>query len=81
MANVSADNAFWPLLPNVLDLTLKFEETVLDLTPSSLVIALTPIVIGQHLQQPVQVRRSPLLWIKLVSFRHLALTVARRALL
>lgn len=67
MANFSADNAFWPPLPGISDLTLKFEETVLELTPSSLIIALSPVVIAQNLQQPVQVRRSPLLWIKLVS--------------
>lgn len=68
MANAGADGVFWQELPGVSDFSLHFEETILDLAPSCLLIVLAPVAAIYYLQQPVQVRRSPLLWIKLVSF-------------
>ncbi|KAJ6785368.1 hypothetical protein PWT90_04529 [Aphanocladium album] len=65
MTSAGADGATWPPLRNIYDLTLKFEETVLDLAPSCLLIVLAPIAGFCYLQRPVQVRRSPLLWVKL----------------
>ncbi|OAR05900.1 hypothetical protein LLEC1_02682 [Akanthomyces lecanii] len=66
MSTVSADDAFLGKLRGISDFTLKFEETVLDLSPSCLLIVLAPVAAIYYLQQPVHVRRSPLLWIKLL---------------
>ncbi|EGX92389.1 ABC multidrug transporter, putative [Cordyceps militaris CM01] len=67
MASAGADSAFWGRLPGrVGDLTLKFQESVLDLAPSCLLLVLAPVAAISYLQQPVHVRRSPLLWIKLI---------------
>ncbi|KAJ4145421.1 hypothetical protein LMH87_004273 [Akanthomyces muscarius] len=67
MANAGADGVFWQELPGVSDFSLHFEETILDLAPSCLLIVLAPVAAIYYLQQPVQVRRSPLLWIKLIA--------------
>lgn len=69
MGESSNDNAFWRPLRGITDLSLKFEETIFDLTLSSILIALSPVIIFHYLRQPVRIRRSVLLWTKIVSLQ------------
>lgn len=63
----AADRAFWPPLGAIYDFTLRFEETVFNLIPSSIVLAYCPVVISKYWKRPAQVHTSSLLWAKLVS--------------
>lgn len=66
MASPGLDQAFWPPLPGIFDLTLKFEETVFGLAPSSIITALYPFLIAHYSDEPVYVRRTWHLWTKVV---------------
>ncbi|KAJ4151482.1 hypothetical protein LMH87_012178 [Akanthomyces muscarius] len=66
MANSSADQVLWPPSRAMFDLTLQFEESVLGLAPSSIVIASAPILIIHYRKNPARVQgSSSLLWAKL----------------
>lgn len=67
MAPPGADQRFWAPLPAIFDFSLTFEQVVMEILPSTVVIALSPLVYLHYRKKPVYVRASPLLWAKLVS--------------
>ncbi len=68
MATPAEDQPFWAPVMGINDFTLKFEESILQILPSGLVIAMLPVAMFHYWKQPVYVRSSPLLWVKLVSW-------------
>ncbi|OAA75848.1 ABC multidrug transporter [Akanthomyces lecanii RCEF 1005] len=66
MATRAEDQPFWAPIMGIFDFTLKFEESILQILPSGLVIAMLPFAIFHYWNQPVYVRSSPLLWVKLI---------------
>ncbi|KAK5996562.1 ABC multidrug transporter B [Cladobotryum mycophilum] len=63
--NASADKSFGPQLPHKFDFTLLFEQTILSILPSTLLIVASPIYVYHLLRKPVCVRSGLLLWAKL----------------
>ncbi|OAR02082.1 hypothetical protein LLEC1_05008, partial [Akanthomyces lecanii] len=63
----STDEAFWPPIGPIFDLTLKFEETVFSLAFSSVAVALSVFLFRHYCQQPVCARNGMLLWAKLAT--------------
>lgn len=63
------DNSFWPVRFTVFDFTLKFEESMFDIFPSSSFLLLSGGAYLYYSQQPVYVRDGLSLWLKLVSAR------------
>ncbi|TQV92257.1 ABC multidrug transporter [Cordyceps javanica] len=58
------EQPFWAPIARIFDFTLKFEETILQILPSRVVIAILPAAMFYYWRQPVYVRGSPLLWAK-----------------
>ncbi|KAJ6783073.1 hypothetical protein PWT90_06073 [Aphanocladium album] len=65
MAATSTDQAFWSRLGPIFDFTLKFEEVVFGISFSSIFIILSLFTLVYFHLQPVYVRRSVLLFVKL----------------
>lgn len=67
--DAAADRSFWPwrFVAAMFDFTLKFEDLTLNTLPSTCWMILTPFVLYYYIQQPLYIRESPLLWLKLVS--------------
>lgn len=63
----STDEAFWPPIGSIFDLTLKFEEIIFSIAFSSAAVALFLFLFRHYCQQPVCARNGMLLWAKLVS--------------
>lgn len=62
-----ADNAFGPRTGSSFDFTLKFDDTVLNILPSVIMICATPVFIAYYRKQKQVILVSALLWCKLVS--------------
>lgn len=60
------DGSIWPSGFPIFDFTLKFEETILEMLPSSGFLFFGSAAYIYYRQQPVYIRHSPLLWLKLV---------------
>lgn len=71
----SSDSVLWPPLRGLYDVTLKFEETFANILPSAAIAALSPVILFHYARQPVYVRHSPLLWIKLVCAHNAGFTI------
>ncbi|KAJ6788849.1 hypothetical protein PWT90_07001 [Aphanocladium album] len=69
--SLPTDGLFWPFNSPVFDFSLKFEETILEILPSSSFLLFAAGTYLYYLQQPVYVRHSLLLWLKLVSVHYL----------
>lgn len=67
MLAFAKDGHFWDPLLDIFDFSLKFEEVILQLAPSSLAIVCFVLFILHYRHAPVQVRPSLLLWAKAVS--------------
>ena len=61
------NNAFGPRAGSGFDFTLKFDDAVLNILPSVLMICATPIFIVHYKKQKQVILASALLWYKLVS--------------
>lgn len=64
---LSMDNFFWPSVFQILDFTLKFEETILEIVPTSIFLLIGALVYLHYRQQPTYIRDGPLLFLKIVS--------------
>ncbi|KAJ6783563.1 hypothetical protein PWT90_09492 [Aphanocladium album] len=62
---LSMDNVVWPSVFQILDFTLKFEETILEIVPSSLFLLVGILVCLHYRRQPIYIRDGPLLFVKL----------------
>ncbi|KAJ4145410.1 hypothetical protein LMH87_004262 [Akanthomyces muscarius] len=60
----AGDGSFWPLVA-IPDLSLYFEESILQILPSASFIFFASALVLYYCQNPVQIRRSRLLWVKL----------------
>ncbi|TQV90059.1 ABC multidrug transporter [Cordyceps javanica] len=60
----AGDGSFWPLVP-IPDLSLYFEESILQILPSASFIFFASALVLKYRQKPVQICRSRLLWVKL----------------
>lgn len=69
MSDPGWDQSFWASSPDWYRLTLKFQETIMGITPSSVMALLSPFLIVHYFSEPVRVRRNWLLWAKVVSLR------------
>lgn len=67
MTALTADSLFWDPLVYLFDFTLRFEEIILQLIPSALAISASIAWYSHYRHEPAYIRRSPLLWAKLVS--------------
>ncbi|KAJ6789065.1 hypothetical protein PWT90_00367 [Aphanocladium album] len=84
MATPTSDQAFWPPVRAIFDLTLRFEESILNLIPSSIIIASAPVLVIHYRKNPAYVQHAgALLWAKLAVVASLVgieiATVALRA--
>lgn len=61
------DNFFWPSAFQVLDFTLKFEETVLEIVPDGAFLVFGLLAYLHYRRQPAYIRKGPLLSLKVVS--------------
>ncbi|OAQ95889.1 hypothetical protein LLEC1_01632 [Akanthomyces lecanii] len=52
MATLPEDQPFWAPITGIFDFTLKFEESILQILPSSLVIAMLPVAMFHYWKQP-----------------------------
>ncbi|OAR02281.1 hypothetical protein LLEC1_06609 [Akanthomyces lecanii] len=59
------DSSFWPSTFPLFDFSLRFEESILEILPSSCFIFFGSATCLYYLQQPIYVRKSALLWLKL----------------
>ncbi len=64
---LSTDNLFWPSIFQILDFTLKFEETILEIVPSCSFLLIGLLVYLHYRRQPIHIRDGPLLSLKIVS--------------
>ncbi|KAJ4158434.1 uncharacterized protein LMH87_008960 [Akanthomyces muscarius] len=64
----AADQLLWPqrFLASIWDFSLKFEDVVLDVLPAAFWTISTPFIHYYYFNKPVHIRRSPLLWLKLI---------------
>ncbi|KAJ3496582.1 hypothetical protein NLG97_g2553 [Lecanicillium saksenae] len=74
MASPAADQRFWAPQRAIFDFSLTFEQVVMEILPSAIVIAFSPLVYFKYRKEPVYVRSSPLLWAKLVMSSMLVIT-------
>ncbi|KAJ6783934.1 hypothetical protein PWT90_02117 [Aphanocladium album] len=65
MASSAADQRFWAPQLAIFDFSLTFEQVIMEILPSAVVIFLSPLVYFHYRKQPVHVRSSPLLWAKM----------------
>ncbi|KAJ3494922.1 hypothetical protein NLG97_g3760 [Lecanicillium saksenae] len=65
--SLPTDGLFWASNPPIFDFSLKFEESIFELLPSSFFIFFGAFTYLYYLQQPVYVRQSALLWLKLLT--------------
>lgn len=63
------DDLWWPTAFPIFDFTLKFEETVFEILPSSLFLVFGLAAYVYYRRRPVYIHDGPLLWLKLVSSR------------
>lgn len=61
-----ADEAVWAPLGSLFGCAIRFEDIVVNMLPSIVALFLSPLVISDYFRQPIYVRNSPLLWLKLV---------------
>ncbi|KAJ3496535.1 hypothetical protein NLG97_g2588 [Lecanicillium saksenae] len=66
MATLAADRHFWDPLADVFDFSLTFQESMLQIVPSIVGVALFPVFFFRFRNEPVYVRSSPMLWAKLM---------------
>ncbi|KAJ3494640.1 hypothetical protein NLG97_g3948 [Lecanicillium saksenae] len=64
-STANTDNAFWPPLQSLYDVTLKFEETISSTLSTVAIVVLSPVIVFHYLKEPIYVRHSSLLWVKL----------------
>ena len=62
----TTDTAFGPQLGQAFDFTLYFEQTILSILPSTLLLAVSALRIGLLARRKPGLRAGPLLWIKFV---------------
>ncbi|KAJ6783680.1 hypothetical protein PWT90_08146 [Aphanocladium album] len=60
------DNTWWPVAFPIFDFTLKFEETMFEILPSSLFLVCGIVAFFYYHRQPVYIHDGPLLWLKLI---------------
>lgn len=61
-----ADHWFWPVALPIFDFSLKFEETILQLLPSCSFLLFASATFLYYWNTKARIRRSRLLWTKLV---------------
>lgn len=61
-----ADHSFWPSGLPAFDFSLKFEETILQVLPSSLFIVFAMVSLMHYFRHNARVRPGQLLWAKMV---------------
>ncbi|KAI8265702.1 ABC transporter [Colletotrichum sp. SAR11_239] len=61
-----ADNYFGPQVNGYFDFTVLFEQSILSILPTALLIILAPVRITWLLRNDIRVRAGKLLWLKLV---------------
>lgn len=61
-----ADNVFWPHGFPIFDFSLVFEESILQILPSSSFILFGPAIILHYRQTNARIRQNKLLWTKVV---------------
>lgn len=67
MVNLATpDEAFWPPISAISDLTLKFQESILNILPSSIFITVSLFTVYHHVKKPAQFLPGYILWTKLV---------------
>ncbi|KAI8278185.1 ABC transporter [Colletotrichum sp. SAR11_57] len=62
-----ADNYFGPQVNGYFDFTVLFEQSILSILPTALLILLAPVRITWLLRNDIRVRAGKLLWLKLVA--------------
>ncbi|KAI8176490.1 ABC transporter atnG [Colletotrichum sp. SAR 10_86] len=62
-----ADDYFGPQVNGYFDFTVLFEQSILSILPTALLILLAPVRITWLLRNDIRVRAGKLLWLKLVS--------------
>ncbi len=65
--SLPTDSYWWPPAFQIFDFSLKFEETMFEILPSSSFLFFGAATYLYYRCQPVYIRDSLLLWIKLVS--------------
>lgn len=66
MPKLAEDSHFWDSILIFFDFTLKFEEIILQLVPSSVAVLISPAFLTHYQNEPVYVRSNVLLWAKVV---------------
>ncbi|KAJ3498397.1 hypothetical protein NLG97_g1148 [Lecanicillium saksenae] len=67
MASEVADKAFWPPIATIFDFTLKFEEYIFTIAPSSIAIVIFACMLFHYMRKRTIVGNGKILWLKLVS--------------
>ncbi|KAJ6788053.1 hypothetical protein PWT90_09274 [Aphanocladium album] len=67
MASKVADRAFWPPIAAIFDFTLKFEEYIFTITPSTIAIVTFSCMLFHYMRRRTLVRNGLILWLKLLS--------------
>ncbi|EGX88251.1 ABC multidrug transporter [Cordyceps militaris CM01] len=65
MSTLAADRNFWDPLLDIFDFSLKFEQVILEIIPSIFGIILFLVFANRYRLEPVCIRTTSLLWIKL----------------
>ncbi|OAQ99516.1 hypothetical protein LLEC1_05570 [Akanthomyces lecanii] len=66
MSTLAADRNFWDPLLDIFDLSLKFEQVILEIVPSIIGVILFLVFANRYRLEPVYIRTSALLSIKLI---------------
>lgn len=67
---MSSDQDFGPNLGTIFDFTLAFDQSILNILPSSILVLATPLFLQYYRSQTQVILSSALLWSKLVSTTH-----------
>lgn len=65
--NTSDDSSFGPQSGSRFDFTLKFEDTILTILPTAILLVFTPFYLRHYYKLPVISAKDPALWVKHVS--------------
>lgn len=76
-----ADNYFGPQVNGYFDFTVLFEQSILSILPTALIILLAPVRITWLLRNDIRVRAGKLLWLKLVMSNSMAKQVSYNELI
>lgn len=67
MAEIMSDTFIWPQSRPWTDFTILFEQSILGILPTGLLVAAAPLYIYVASRESVKSRSGNLLWVKLVS--------------